>query len=84
MYTLKELYQYKSEVESCKIALENGQLMNCIVLVDDSEWYGDDDKDYLVMAIIDDIDKKRDDFPTAINYFNNSLSFIIDSINEMA
>ena len=84
MYTFEELLKYKKEVQNCKIALENGQLMDCINFIDDSEWYSDDDKEYVAMAIIDDIDKKRENFPTAISYFNQGLEFIEQELEEMA
>ena len=84
IYTKKELLQSKKEVQNCKITLENGQLMDCINFIDDSEWYSDDDKEYVAMAIIDDIDKKRENFPTAISYFDQSLRFIIQELEEMA
>lgn len=82
MYTLEELLQYKCEVQNCKIALKNGRLMDCINFIDDSKWYSDDDKEYFAMAIIDDIDKERKDFPTAISSFNQSLRFIAQEIEE--
>ena len=84
MYTFKELLEYKKEVQNCKIALENGQLMDCINFINDSEWYSDDDKDYVAMAIIDDIDKKRENFPTAIAYFDQDLRFFAEKIEETA
>lgn len=84
MFELKDILKFKKEVQNCKIALENGQLMNCINFITDSEWYSDDDKDYVAMAIIDDIDKKRDNFPTAITFFNNDLEFFANQIKEMA
>lgn len=84
MYSVKELLNYKKEVQNCKIALENGQLMDCINFIADSEWYSDDDKDYVAMAIIDDIDKKRDNFPTAIGFFDGSLEFIGQELEELA
>lgn len=83
MYSIKELLIYKKQVQNCKIALENGQLMDCINFVEDSEWYSDDDKDYVAMAIIDDIDKKRDNFPTAIDFFNGSLKFIQSELKAL-
>ena len=58
MYTIKELLNYKKEVQNCKIALENGQLMDSINFVRDSEWYSDDDVQYVAMAIVDDVDNR--------------------------
>lgn len=83
MYSIKELLNYKKEVQNCKIALENGQLMDSINFVRYSEWYSDDDVQYVAMAIVDDVDNKRDNFPTAIDYFNGSLRFIESELKEL-
>ena len=83
MYELKSILKFKKEVQNCKIALENGQLMDCINFIKDSEWYNDNDKDYVAMAIIDDIDKKRENFPTAINFFDQDLEYFANKIKEL-
>lgn len=80
---LKEIMQYRKDIQNSKIALENGELMQSIAFCRNSEYFDDDDVDYFKTAIIKDLDCKKGDSNIAITYLNDCLEFLNNELIEV-
>lgn len=73
----------KTDLQNAKIALEQSRLMDCIIILRDTESYDDETVDYFKTLLIKDIDDGESHCPNAINYLNNDIAFISQEIDEL-
>lgn len=80
---LKEIMQYRKDIQNSIIALENGELMSAIAFCRNSEFFGDDDVEYFKTAIIKDVDGKDKGSDIAITYLNDCLEYLNNELMEV-